>query len=80
MSCFYCQNYPFSLMGQYPPINKAADHPIHSRKVTEQEMQNVLELAMELGLTDVLYQEGLSDEDALTFRGDRIKYSLKLKV
>ena len=66
-----------SLMGQYIPLHRAPDHPRLMRRTTEQEMENALELAMELGLTNVLYQAGLSEKDVLVYRGDRIKESIQ---
>ena len=66
-----------SLMGQYLPLHRAAQDPRMMRRVSEQEMENALDIAMELGLTNIIYQEVPGDKASSAYRGDRIKAAIQ---
>lgn len=66
-----------SLMGQYLPLHRAAQDPRMMRRVSEREMGNALDIAMELGLTNIIYQEVPGEEASSAYRGDRIKNTIQ---
>ena len=54
----YGDNIYISIMNQYTPMPSVADHPVLSRKVTEEEYARVLDFADKIGIEKGFVQEG----------------------
>ena len=54
----YGDNIFISIMNQYTPMPQVAGHPLLSRKVTDDEYNDVLDYAIDLGIENAFMQEG----------------------
>ena len=58
--------YYISLLSQYTPFYRSADHPEINRRITSYEYQKVVDLALELGLDQGFMQEKSSAQEEYT--------------
>ena len=54
----YGNSIGYSIMNQYTPMPQVKDHPLLSRRVTEQEYDNVVRYAEQIGIENAFTQEG----------------------
>ncbi|MBP0966126.1 MAG: radical SAM protein [Oscillospiraceae bacterium] len=54
----YGNSIGYSIMNQYTPMPQMKDHPLLSRRVTEQEYANVVRYAEQIGIENAFAQEG----------------------
>ena len=54
----YGNSIGYSIMNQYTPMPQMKDHPLLSRRVTEQEYANVVRYAEQIGIENAFTQEG----------------------
>ena len=48
----------YSIMNQYTPMPQMQDHPLLSRRVTQQEYEHVVRYAQQIGIQNAYIQEG----------------------
>ena len=54
----YGSSIGYSIMNQYTPMPQMKNHPLLSRRVTEQEYENVVRYAKQIGIENAFTQEG----------------------
>ena len=59
-----------SIMSQYTPLEAVADHKTLNRTLTEEEYDEVVDFAIELGLTNAFIQEGEAAQESFIPRFD----------
>ena len=63
-----------SIMNQYTPLSNVANYPELNRKVTEEEYEEVVDYAIELGIENGFIQEGETAEESFIpeFNGEGV--------
>ena len=66
-----------SLMNQYTPLPQVKDYPELNRKVTEEEYEELIDYAIELGVENGFIQEGDTAEESFIpeFKGEGVRQS-----